>query len=506
MSDIISNDLSEISNLEKKKLAAALARLRSIQRAESFDPYVIDSKPTVAQQQVFNDFGKIKHQYIRAGSQGGKSSSCSRLLAWFVTNSHPTYKHPEGWNKEPVLAIVAGRTSKQIEDSLVPRITAYLEPGTWHAVRLGNIIQRIELTNGARIVFQSLENPTMARERLQSYTAHLAWCDELPPNLSIMAELHRSVQARNGHFLASFTPLTPSFEIQRYVDQVDDNYVHNPSEAYARVYRFNMLDNPVYQDEKRKQEILATLAPLPEKVRRARLYGDWLTGDENVYDVDWPKTVRELPDHYSPALWRHIEGVDPAMSSETGLVVLAEDPRTFEWYVVLAEYVSGVKDPESLVNHLRSMTSCYKIVSRTSDPHEVWFITTANSHGLRYGGVHNKGQRKMELIANLQLALGTKLFLTPNVVKFNAELQNCRWSDRGEGKIVDSSRFHILDACQYVLDNLPRSDVQNKGIMGDGIQAANWSSWLWKANEKRKGLEEARVRGLKAKAAQRWRR
>jgi len=266
-----------------KMLLAAMEKLEKLRRQEAFDPVNIDSKPTATQQSVIEDFGSVRIQLIRAGTQSGKSQTCSRLVTWVLTDTHPRWKRPAEWGSEPLLAIVAGRTGKQIEESLLPKIRSYLEPGTYKEVRIGNIIQRLELDNGNRIVFQSLENPNMARERIQSYVAHIAWIDELPPTVEVMDELLRRVQARNGYFLASFTPLVRNVQVQKFVD--------NLVEPLAKTYRFRMLDNPLYHDPVRQAEILSSLSHLPEHVRNSRLYGEWMSDDNAVFHFDYSSMV-----------------------------------------------------------------------------------------------------------------------------------------------------------------------------------------------------------------------
>lgn len=478
---------------QQKLLAAALTRLSSLRRAECIDPNNLDSRPTEVQKQVIEDFGRVKHQYIRAGTQSGKSSVCSRIITWAISNSLPNWTRPA----EPMLILVAGRTGKQIEHSLVPRILSFLEPGTYKQVVIGNILQHLEFTNGDRIVFQSLENPVMARERLQSYTAHIAWLDELPPTLDIISELQARVQAKSGQFLASFTPLTPSYEIQQYIDSAE---VRQPD--YARVYRFSMLDNPIYSDEKRRNELLASMENIPEKVRRARLYGDWMSGDESVYEITG-NTIKRLPEHYSKTQWRHVLSIDPAMSSDTGVTIWAEDPRTIEghWYCVLAEYVPPLRDPIQLVHHIAKLASNYNVVRRITDPHGGgnWFTPIAwRELRQSYTSVDHKSGRKEELIANLQVALGTRIYLVQgycgDLIK---ELQNCRYSDRADGKLVNSQSYHLIDSSQYFVDSIPRSTTPvSKGLMGDGIQASNYEDWLYKADRKRREEDSSRQKQL----------
>lgn len=380
----------------------------------------------------------------------GKSQVCARLLTWVLLGTHPTWKRPEKWGDEPLLMLVAGRTGKQIEDSLLPKIRSYLPAGTYKEVRIGNIIQRIEMENGDRIVFQSLENPNVARERLMSYVAHLTWVDELPPTLDLVREILIRTQARDGYSLFSFTPTVVNVDIQKFVDSL--------SEPDARVYRFKMLDNPLYSDPVRKQELINRYSHLPEHVQSAIFEGDWMSADDMVYYFDY-RTMVEMPQNYSPLHWRHVEAVDPALKSALGLTVWAEDPQTAIWYCVLAQYIRGIYVPTELVEAVRKRTSPFNVVRRIADPHEVWYIQTAGSMGITYQGVYKKNDRKSELIKGLQEKLGPSLRISPlECSDLITELQDCRWSSSGEGKIVNSSSYHLLDSAQYFADNIPKSE------------------------------------------------
>jgi phage terminase large subunit-like protein len=469
-----------------KLLLAAMEKLEKLRRQEAFDPTSPDSLPTEAQQAVINDFGTVRTQLIRAGTQSGKSQTCSRLVTWVLTDTHPKWKKPAEWGSEPLLAIVAGRTGKQIEESLLPKIRSYLEPGTYKEVRIGNIIQRLELDNGNRIVFQSLENPNMARERIQSYVAHIAWIDELPPTVEVMDELLRRVQARNGYFLASFTPLVRNVQVQKFVD--------NLVEPLAKTYRFRMLDNPLYADPKRQDEILSSLSHLPEHVRNSRLYGEWMSDDNAVFHFDYSSMVA-MPQGYSP-MWRHVESVDPAIKSALGYTLWGEDPTTGIWYCVKADYVKGVYVPTELVNTVAKMSSGYNIVRRISDPHESWYIHTASSMGIIYTGVYKKNDRKHELIKNVQQELGSTLKIAPVCDLLIDEIVSARWSDTRDGKIASGSDYHLLDSMQYFLDVRPKREAAPQ-------TNTNWQSWLYSENEKRKANVERTKIELARKAIQR---
>lgn len=383
-----------------------------------------------------------------------------------------------------MLGLVAGRTGKQIEESLLPKIESYLDPGTYKVVRIGNIVQRLELENGNRIIFQSLENPSMARERLQSYVAHIFWADEMPPTLGIFTELQLRVQARGGYGLASFTPLVVNEEIRKYVDSA--------SLPLAKKYRFSMMDNPVYQDPQKRADILQSMIDLPEAVRKTRIDGDWASPEHSVYYFDWD-TMVGMPEKYSP-LWRHVESVDPATQSALGLTIWAEDPDSLIWFCIHAEYIKGIYVPTQIVAAVQERTKNINIVRRIADPEASWYINQAAAMGVNYVGVYKKSGRKADLIKGLQQFLGIRGRISPHCGDLLSELQECHYSTTDTSRIVNASRYHLLDSAQYFCDNVPKAETQK-------IIASTHQEWLYRANEKRL-VKEAAVIAKAEKAAQ----
>jgi len=465
---------------DPRLVAAALKRLELIQRSSAFDPVNPSSQPTSAQQAVIDDFGIIPVQYIVAGSQSGKSQTCSRLTSWVLEENHPRWKRPVEWGNEPLLILVAGRTGKQIEESLLPKLKSYLTPGTYKEVRVGNMIQRLEHSNGNRIVFQSLENPNIARERVQSYVAHLVWIDEQPPVVALIDELLRRVQARGGYFLASFTPLIEDINIQRMVDA--------SKAPYSKKYQFSMLDNPLYADPGKREKILQEMSTLPESVRNTRLYGAWSASDSAVYYFNYDLMVRQLPESYRTS-WRHVISVDPALKSALGLTVWAEEPLLGHWYLVHSEEISGIYDPIHMEETVHKKTMHYNIVRRISDPHEVFYMQIASRMGRHHIGVYKKNNRKGELIKGLQSALGTRIFIPPHNTDFIDQLVGCKWAGAERERIINASSKHLVDSAQYFVDNIPKHEKK--------IETSGWQEHLYLMNEKRKQQESRRIRRRK---------
>jgi uncharacterized protein (DUF2344 family) len=177
-------------------------------------------------------------------------------------------------------------------------------------------------------------------------------------------------------------------------------------------------------------------------------------------------------------MWRHIESVDPASSSALGLTIWAENPVTGVWYCVRDEYIKGVLVPTDIVKAVQVYTRNLNIVRRISD-YAPWYVHTASSMGISYMTVQNKNvSRKDELIKNLQQSLVQDIRIAPHCQRLIEEIQECRWSDKGEGRIVNHSSFHLLDSAQYFVDIKPKKLEVKTFVSHD--------DWLYQANEKRK--------------------
>lgn len=464
--------------MSDKLMAAAISRLEKLQRAECFDPSDLDSRPTDAQQSVLDDLGKIQYRYVTAGNQSGKSQLAAREVSWIFSDTHPTWTRPDRWSDEPLLMLVLGRTTKQIEETLYRKISQFLEPGTYKVVRQAGVIQKlVHNDNGNTILFLSHHSDREAREKVQSFVAHYVWLDEMPGSYKLIEELHRRIQARGGYFLATFTPKSVNMDIQRLVDNSDG--------VHSRKYKFRMLDNPTYRPED-IDAILASLETASEGYRKTVLEGDWLVAEENVYHFDYD-TMVATPQGYNPVTWRHVESVDPAMKGKFGYTVWAEEPRTGIWYCIEEDYIDGILDPLSLYKEVSRRTYRYQIVRRVCDPHEGWYLGTASAEKCNpmYIVPFDKNSRKMELIKGLQSALTHgKIRISPHCEGLIRELQECRWSENAENpRIVNASSYHLLDCAQYFVDCMPTGSLP-------GVSYSSMDDFIYQQNEKRMAKEK----------------
>jgi hypothetical protein len=468
---------------EQRLEAIALRRLEQFERRNSYDPNVPGSRATPAQQEIIDDFGTILTQWIVSANRSGKSQTCAKLLGHAINDDHPKWKCPAAWRSEGLLILICGRSGKIMEESLWPKIRSYLAPGSYKEVRVGNILQKVEIDNPDgekhRIIFQSMENPKQARERIQSYDAHIAWADEMIEFATVLNEIRLRVTTKHGMFLSSFTPLNPSPEVRKLVD--------GARMPHAKKYQLFTLDNPVFHTDEAKEQLLSTFVGMSSQEIATRLRGEWAVAEGRVYKLD-PEEHIEVPTGYSP-LWRHVLAVDPAVSSKLGLTLWAEHPESHMWYCVRAKYISGIPDPVEIYEAVEQEVSGVNVVLRVSDV-APWFIGIAKRGTEKYPGqyykqVRRKAERKDELIKQFQQSFGRRIKFTPEVSdSLLDEIYSCRWSDRVEGKIASKSRFHLIDSGHYFVDMIPKPEAKPQNY--------SWQAQLYETNEQHKVRAEKR--------------
>jgi len=440
------------ADVEKKLLAAALQRREALARKESFDPHVIGSVPTAKQLEVLRDIEAFYSRYVVAGNQSGKTMLAGREAAWIFTNTHPYIDTKAVWGDRPLIMLILGQTTKQLETEIWGnKIQPHLDPAEYQVHSSGGVLQSVShRKNGNKILFISHHNANDARKNSQAFVAQWVWLDEMPSSLSLFSELETRTIATKGRFICTFTPLIRNPEIKKKIETVDSRY--------GKKYKFAMFDNPIYAG--REDELMARYSALPEGERNARLYGEWFIGDRGVYRFDEIHHM-ENPEGYHPA-WRHVEVVDPAAAGYAGYALLAENPKNHSWYLIRAENVQGDSASE-LLQSFQKRSEGVNLIRRISDPHEQWFIKEANKAKVVYHGVFNKNNnRKLELIKQLQDRLDDgRLKITDWAGEAVVEqFATCQWSETREDKIVRSSDYHILDCLQYFCDQIPKPETR----------------------------------------------
>lgn len=429
----------------QKLLAAALRRQQTLKMNQCIDPADLDSRPSEKQEHVLREVSKL-HVYVVAGNQSGKSQLGGRVVAWKFLETHPHWERSPEWGNEPLLIIVSGRLGDQVEELWERKIKPYLPPGSYNKPKYssGSIKSVTHATNGNKILFTSHDKANQAWEKIQSYVAHHVWIDEMPSHAKYVEEAAVRVDAKRGQLMLTMTPKTRNDEIKNMVDNSDRDI--------AIKYQMGMLDNPKYFG--REEEIIKGTAHMSPEQRNAKLYGDWIGGDDSVFEFERSRHVLPLPSNYSTG-WPHVLGFDPAPNGIGGLVILAGDPQSDNWWVVRSEYIKG-KAPSDLVTEVQDIAKKYNIVRKVYDSHEPWFHHEAVKQGFSGWIAVDKHSRKKELITGLQQALLDNWLLCIDMQEeMFREFNNAEWLDGDQAKIRNSTKYHLLDALQYIIDNLP---------------------------------------------------
>lgn len=470
-----------------------MRRLQALERSRAFDPFHLTTRPTPQQDGILRDITSVRHRYVLGGNQSGKSQLGARECAWVFTESHPYWERPETWGTEPLTLMIIGRTTAQYRELWEKKIRPFLASDEYKEYNSGTILERVvNPKNGNTILFFSHHAPDEAREKVQSFVGHWVWLDEMPKSFRLLEELHRRCMAKRGPFLATFTPKAVNSEIRHYIE--------SPSSIHKK-YSLFTLENPIYKDPARMVELIEEHKNYSQELRNTVLLGAWYGGELSVYDFSHERDIQR-PSGYEPS-WRHIEVVDPAASGKAGLMLLAEDPRSWRWYVVMVKYIDGAAATE-LLDTIEGLTGAYNVFRRVCDPHEVWFIKEAAKRKRAYNGVYKKSERKKELIKNVQEALlSGAVRVAPWCDLLIDEFNTCQWSETVADKIVGASRFHLLDCLQYGLDNRPKPDKN--------ALPRSFDQSLKEANRQRKEREAAKAAGkpkmyarVIAKRGRRW--
>ena len=440
--------------IDPKLLASAAAKLERQALVQCYNAEDLTSRPSPKQLVLLRDIGKITLRFLVSANQVGKTTAGAREMAWILNDTHPWWKRPKKWGSGPLLMVIAGQSRQNIEEEIWKRKLRplLLDKEDWKEKKNSqSVVSVSNEKNGNTILFlvhgQGSEE---TRAALQGYRVHYVLFDEMPKEFTTFTEIQMRTDAYDGYILVAFTPLLKNIQLK--------NAVENASAPYSRKYTWTVWDNPINLTAEKKKQIEQRSAMWSESERRTRLYGEWSADDNAVYHFNMDTMVTELPEHYSKLQWRHMESVDPATSSKTGYTVWAEDPKTAIWYCVKADYVHGDAEraPSKTMQAVYAKGIGYNIVRRCSDV-TPWFINSAREFNLTYMQPWNKTQRKDELIKNLQEALSSGMLkITPECHLLAEELMTCRWSESGEGKIIGSQRFHLLDSAQYFWDLKPK--------------------------------------------------
>lgn len=422
----------------------------------------------------------------------GKTQCGARIVSWWFMENHPYDTRPDHW-KGPLQILVVGRLGEQIDSEIWnQKIKPLLPGGSYKESRMGGVLQRVTNTrNGNRIIFMSHHDALNAREKVQAFTAHIVWLDEMPDHAGLVTELMMRVLTTQGRMYATFTPLLANQEIYRLV---------TTPHPHARTHKFLMLDNPIFKG--REDEVASQVRAMctSEAEYRARMFGEWWEGDTRAtrYNPDVHRVA--LPAAYHTQ-WRHVAMLDPAASGLAGLTVWAEDPAVGTWYCVKSQYLKGTAAYD-LLDSVEAELVGLRLEARWCDCNPAGFYKEAARRGVPWRAYTEKNDRKsLTLDAFNARLLEGKLKLTPGADLLGDELLRVEWAPGGT-KLTNASSFHLLDTARYFADVMPpfKPGLFIVKTQSQELRAA------WQEHKARHAAKAAKVRARVIERRPQWNR
>jgi len=441
----MSLNMNHLTEKERLVLAAqAIELLKRRQLHYCMDPSDVTSRPHLGQQELFDNLSKYRQHFVVAANRTGKSLALSRLIASTLMEDYSVFPRPAFWPEGRLQCLLIVKTLQQGEAVFKPLLEGLMK-GQDYKIAGHPYMTAVHMANGNSLYIVSTDNPKKAYDRIMGRTVHLAVLDEMPSSLGILEETALRA-ALYGIVVAGFTP--------KVVNPAIKNLVDNCKEPHAKKYKWSYHLNPLFQKDPVALEThLAWANQFSPSTRNAILHGDWTSAETAVYSFDYDRMVKDILDEYSP-LWPHYAGVDPASASHCGLTLIAENPLSGFRHVVKSDVLTSTS-PRDLVRKVESILAKVNVKLRIYDSANTWFEQTAREEGFNYVKPYKKNHRREEMIASVQNALGSSLFLQPECEDLVDEFYSYQYDETNPGKIVNPHKFHRLDSLRYIVDSLP---------------------------------------------------
>ena len=446
---------------EKDRLE--LIKLRALTASKLLSCFVatdLNSKPAGQSKLIITDTEHRGHWIIGA-NRSGKTSVGAREFAWWFLGTHPFKQRLPEWGEAPLLMLMVGRTSQLITEEIwANKLKPLLPPGSYKTPQKdGAFLKSVEhATNGNRILFLSHHDAKNAREKIQGFTAHVVWLDEMPDDSSFLSELILRVSASgkvepgmtlSGYFYATFTPLVENENIKRIVDECAFPF---------KKWKLTLEDNPIFAGWNSSQLDDMIMALSGDDIEyRARRFGDWYYSSERVVrGYDPIRNRAPLPFPYSPNL-QHALIVDPAASGKVGCTLWVLEPNPAlaapRWWCIRAVTLDGAAAsllvPQVEMNVVRGVRIGHR--SRICDSSPSGFYKEAKLQGFEYVPVMDKGDTKLNSIEHINVAFfNRELMLVDSKDTDELHIENlqAKWKT-DEKAIVNSHKYHCLDTTRY---------------------------------------------------------
>jgi phage terminase large subunit-like protein len=283
----------------------------------------------------------IHQRLIYGGNQSGKTLACAAEVTWHLTGAYPDWWAGKRFTK-PIRAWAVGESTMLVRDTLQRKLCGDDEfgsgmiplesfgkkpimiPGGTGAVDTLFIQHSTDGNIGgtSTLSFKSYEQ---RREKLQSESIDLVWCDEKPDE-EIYSELLARTSATDGHLLVSYTPVGASGS-----SGLTYRFLSEPSSDRAI---FRIRGEEVKHISAERREVLS--GEYDDAERETRLEGTPQLGAGPIFPLELlPAMVKTFnPDSDIPFYARWIVGIDFGFGHPFAAVLIAWAPDTGQIWVV----------------------------------------------------------------------------------------------------------------------------------------------------------------------------
>lgn len=322
----INRQLYEETHPAGPDLRALLETLEAAVQRKLFNKLTF-FKPYPKQCEFFDAGLTAKERLLIAGNQLGKTEAGAFEMACHLTGLYPEWWLGHRFD-HPVKAWAACESGLLVRDGAQAKLCG--EPGVTEAFGTGFIPKKLivgqptlgrGVTNGFDTVqvrhtsggistlgFKSYEQ---GRQKFQSATLDLMWCDEEPP-LDIYMECLARLTATQGILMMTFTPLLGGTAVvHRFLEE----------EADDRATVGMDIKDALHISPERAQEIEASY---PSYMRDARVHGIPMLGSGRIFRIA-EENIKEPAIERIPTTWAKLWGLDFGILHPFAAVLIAYD-------------------------------------------------------------------------------------------------------------------------------------------------------------------------------------
>jgi phage terminase large subunit-like protein len=323
-----------------------------------------------SQMKFFESGADVHQRLIFGGNQTGKTWAAACEIAWHASGDYPTWWRGRRF-KKPVRIWVVGPTGQLVRDGVqrklcslggefgsgaIPLATfapgkkVVMVPGGTGAIDTLYVTHRTDggvIDGVSEVTFKSYE---MRREKMQSESVHVVWCDEQPSE-ELYSELYARTTAVDGIVAVSYTPILGAGALTH-------RFLKEPSADRAEI-RITAEEAKHITPERRAE----MEAGYQEYERETRIHGIPAMGRGRVFPFPVEDLVKRITwdnDDVIKSWSRWIVGVDFGYNHNFAAALCAWTHDTGE-FVVVDSFTMARSSAVHHVQRIMSMCKGYRI-------------------------------------------------------------------------------------------------------------------------------------------------